>query len=105
VEDQLPYLPFDTGWTRYIYGLAFVSWFIMSQGLCTPYYLFYLWYNNIHGPTMGYIITTIGSITTFIGGSIINAEAAVFNATNYISPIYYTLKLIKNIIPSFHSTP
>jgi hypothetical protein len=77
----------------------------MSQGLCTPYYLFFLWYNFIYGPTMGYIITTIGSITKFIGGSVITAEAAVFNATNYMSPIYYTLKLIENIIPSIHYIP
>jgi hypothetical protein len=54
---------------------------------------------------MGYIITTIGSITKFIGGSVITAEAAVFNATNYMSPIYYTLKLIENIIPSIHYIP
>ena len=54
---------------------------------------------------MGFIITTIGSITKFIGGSIITAEEAVFNATNYVSPIYYALKLIENIIPSIHYIP
>ena len=55
---------------------------------------------------MTFIITSIGSITTAIGGSIICAESIVFNATNYVTPVYNTLKRIESmILPSIKYTP
>jgi hypothetical protein len=101
----LPYIPFDTGWTKSIYGFCISAWFIMSRRLLTPRYLFGLFYNFIYGPLMGVLFKSIGLIMTTIGTSIICAESVVFNRFDYISPVYNTLKLIGSILPPIQSSP
>jgi hypothetical protein len=101
----LPYTPFDTGWTKSIYGFCIAAWFIMSRRLLTPKYLFGLFYNFLYGPLMGVLFKSIGLIMTTIGTSIIFAEPVVFNRFDYISPVYNTLKLIGSILLPIQSSP
>jgi hypothetical protein len=49
-NDPMPYFPFDTGWVQFLYGCMFASYFIISRKLCTPKYVFTLWYNCFYGP-------------------------------------------------------
>ena len=101
----MPYFPFDTGWIQFLYGCMFASYFIMSRKLCTPKYLFTLWYNCLYGPLMSFIFKSIGVFTTAVGSSIICTESIIFNNINYINPIYNTLQLIGSILPSIQSSP
>jgi hypothetical protein len=86
-------------------SLFFASYFIISQKLCTPRYIFTLWYNCFYGPLMSFIFKSIGVFATAVGSSIICTKSIIFNNINYINPIYNTLKLIGSILPSIQSSP
>jgi hypothetical protein len=101
----MPYFPSDTGWIQFLYGCIFASYFIMSQKLCTPKYVFTLWYNCFYGPLMSLIFKSIGVFITAVGSSIICTESIIFNNINYVNPVYNTLKLIGSILPSIQSSP
>jgi hypothetical protein len=77
----------------------------MSRKLCTPKYVFTLWYNCFYGPLMSLIFKSIGVFTTAVGSSIVCTESIIFNNINYINPVYNTLKLIGSILPSIQSSP
>jgi hypothetical protein len=101
----MPYFPFDTGWVQFLYGCIFASYFIMSRKLCTPKYVFTLWYNCFYGPLMSFTFKSIGVLATAVGSSIICTESIIYNNINYINPIYDTLQLIGSILPSIQSSP
>jgi hypothetical protein len=101
----MPYFPFDTGWIQFLYGCMFASYFIISRKLCTPKYIFTLWYNYFYGPLMSLIFKSIGVFATAVGSSIICTQSIIYNNINYINPIYNTLQLIGSILPSIQSSP
>jgi hypothetical protein len=77
----------------------------MSRKLCTPKYVFTLWYNCFYGPLMSLIFKSIGIFTTAVGSSIICTQSIIFNNINFINPIYNRLQLIGSILPSIQSSP
>jgi hypothetical protein len=101
----MPYFPFDTGWVQFLYGCMFASYFIMSRKLCTPKYVFTLWYNCFYGPLMSLIFKSIGVFATAVSSLIICTESIIYNNINYINPIYNTLQMIGSILPSIQSPP
>jgi hypothetical protein len=101
----MPYFPFDTGWIKFTCGIFMISWFIISRGLCTPTFMFNLFYSTVYGPMMGLIFKAIGLFMTTVGTAAICIESAIFNKFNYIDPIYDALNHIGSILPSIRSCP
>jgi hypothetical protein len=48
----MPYEPYDTGWTKYIYGIICLTWFLYSRG-CLTHITSVLCYNDIFIPFIG----------------------------------------------------
>jgi hypothetical protein len=82
-----------------------VSWFVISHGLCTPTFMFNLFYSAIYGPLMGVLFKTIGLFITTVGTTAVCIESCLFNKFKYITPVYNIIKRIESILPSIKSCP
>jgi hypothetical protein len=107
----LPYEPYDTGWTKAIYGLVCLWWLLLNNGLL-PRFTLYTVYNNLFIPFTTIIIKLcelIGNMMTSFAAGIAQCESRLFNSFNYVDPIYngiqYMEKKFHSIIPNYIPTP
>jgi hypothetical protein len=95
----MPYEPYDTGWTKSIYGTLCLTWFLYSRG-CLTYVTSVLCYNNIFIPFIRLLTKFCeftGNLIISFGSGIIRFESIMFNRFNYINPIFTGINAIGSV--------
>jgi hypothetical protein len=99
----MPYQPYNTGWTKSIYGGICLAWFLYIRGLL-PHVISVLCYNHTFIPIMALInkwYELIGNAIVLTGKTIIKCEATIFERFNYIAPIYNIIKQVEYVFTYF----
>jgi hypothetical protein len=103
-KNQKPYEPYDTGWTKCIYGLICLTWFLFSSG--TFLHLISVgWHNLIFVPfhtLLSRLCELIGNATVAFGNGIVCVESSIFKQFNHINPIYNGIRRIESIFNSIN---
>jgi hypothetical protein len=89
----MPYEPYDTGWTKSIYGTLCLTWFLYSRG-CMTHVTSVLCYNSFFIPFIGLLTTFcefIGNLIIAFASGIVRSESIIFNQFNYIDPIFTSI--------------
>jgi hypothetical protein len=96
----MPYQPYDTGWTKPLYGIICLLWFMISHGLFL-HLTSVGCYNCIYVPftiLMSRICEIIGTIIISFGRMTIQGESFIFSKFNYIDPVYTTIQRIGSLL-------
>jgi hypothetical protein len=96
----MPYQPYDTEWTKPLFGVICLLWFMISHGLFL-HLTSVGCYNCIYVPftiLMSRICEIIGTIIISFGRMTIQCESFKFNKFNYIDPVFTTIQRIGSLI-------